>query len=163
MKKTSFVVAMLACISMVVTPVAPSFAQDDSRFMPKVQESVVKGKQESRERIVAHAQAGEAAIVSKAQMDRLAKSNPKLHARLMAAYNAGTVPSLSAAEKKMLVATTKSNLEQYKAGMAIETYAVGSAWLAAGAWFAIGLIGVAALLIFLYVFFPQLFRAARTS
>jgi hypothetical protein len=81
----------------------------------------------------------------------------------MAAYNAGTVPSLSAAEKKMLVATTKSNLEQYKAGFAVETYAVGSAWLAAGAWFAIGLIGVAALLIFLYFFFPQLFRAARTS
>jgi hypothetical protein len=163
MKKLNFAVAMIAAVSMVVTPVAPSFAQDDSRFMPKVQESVVKGKQASREKIVAHAQRGEAAIVSKAQMDRIAKTNPKLHARLMAAYNAGTVPSLSVSEKKMLVATTNSNLEQYKAGLPAPAYVAGSAWLAAGAWFAIGLIGVAALLIFLYVFFPQIFRAARTS
>jgi hypothetical protein len=162
MKKLNFSVAMIAAVSMVVTPVAPSFAQDDSRFMPKVQESVVS-KAAARGKVVRHAERGEAAIVSKAQMDRIAKSNPKLHARLMAAYNAGTVPSLSAAEKKMLVATTKSNLEQYKAGIAIESTVAASAWLAAGAWFAIGLIGVAALLIFLYVFFPQIFRAARTS
>jgi len=161
MKKLNFAVAMLAAASMVVTPVAPSFAMDDSRYLPKVQESVVKGKQTSRDKIIAHAQAGEAAIVSKAQMDRLAKTNPKLHARLMAAYNAGTVPSLSAAEKKMLVATTKSNLEQYKAGMPAPVYVAGTAWLAAGAWFAIGLIGIAAILIFIYFFFPQLFRGAR--
>ncbi len=162
MKKLNFAVAMIAAVSMVVTPVAPSFAQDDSRFMPKVQESVLKGKQASREKIVAHAQRGEAAIVSKAQMDRIAKTNSKLHARLMAAYNSGTVPSLSAAEKKMLVATTKSNLEQYKAAGPVQ-YAVAAAWLAPGAWFAIGLLGLVAIFIFLYFFFPQLFRAGRTS
>lgn len=157
MKKLNFAVAMIAAVSMVVTPVAPSFAQDDSRFMPKVQELVVS-KADARGKVVRHAERGEAAIVSKAQMDRIAKINPKLHARLMAAYNAGTVPSLSAAEKKMLVATTKSNLQQYKAGFAVETYAVSSVWLAAGAWFAIGLIGVVAFLIFLYIVAPQLFR-----
>lgn len=162
MKKTSFAVAMLAAISMVVTPVAPSFAKDDSRYLPAVQESVVKGKQTSREKITAHAQAGEAAIVSKAQMDRLARTNPKLHARLMAAYNAGTVPSLTAAEKKMLVATTKANLDQYKAGGVGVEYVAAAAWLAPGAWFAIGLIALVALFIFLYMIAPALFRP-RTS
>jgi hypothetical protein len=162
MKKLNFAVAMVAAVSMVVTPVAPSFAQDDSRFMPKVQEAVVS-KTDARGKVMRHAERGEAAIVSKVQMDRIAKTNPKLHARLMAAYNAGTVPSLSASEKKMLVATTQANLEQYKAGLPAPVYAAGGVWLAAGAWLAIGLIGVAALLIFLYFFAPQLFRAARTS
>jgi hypothetical protein len=162
MKKLNFAVAMIAAVSMVVTPVAPSFAQDDGRFMPKVQQSVV-AKTDARGKVVRYAERGEAAILSKAQMDRIAKANPKLHARLMAAYNSGTVPSLSAAEKKMLVATTKQNLEQYKAGYAVESYIAASAWLAPGAWFALGLIGVVALFIFLYIFFPQLFRAGRTS
>jgi hypothetical protein len=160
MRKLNFAVAMIAAVSMVVTPVAPSFAQDDSRFMPKVQTQAVS-KKDTREKIAAHAARGEAAILSKAQMDRLARTNLKLHARLMAAYSTGTVPKLSAAEKKMLASTTQANLEQYKAG-GLDPATVAVASLTVGFWFAIGLIGVVAFIIFLHWVAPHLFRP-RTS
>lgn len=158
MKVLSLAVAMLAAVSMVVTPVAPSFAQglDDSRYMPKVQAQSVTAKA-SRQKITAHAERGEAAILSKAQMDRLAKSDPKLHARLMTAYDNGSVPSLTPKEKKMLTAMTQSNLETYKAGGDPVTLGTGLV-LAGGAWFAVGFLAVVAFLIFLYFVAPSLFR-----
>jgi hypothetical protein len=159
MKKLNFAVAMVAAVSMVVTPVVPSFAQEADRYAPAMQQQVVS-KTDTRNKIARHAERGEAAILSKAQVDRLARTNPKLHARLMAAYNNGTVPSLTQSEKKMLAATTQANLKDYKAGDPglVATGAV----LTAGFWFAIGLIGVVALLIFLYWVAPNIFRP-RTS
>ena len=159
MKKLNFAVAALAAVSMVVTPVAPSFAQDD-RYAPKMQQQVVS-KTDARKKIARHAERGEAAILSKAQVDRLAKSNPKLHARLMTAYNSGTVPALTQSEKKMLASVTQSNLKEYKAGdpgLAVGTAAA----FGVGFWFAIGLIGLVAFLIFLNWVSPGFFRA-RTS
>jgi hypothetical protein len=168
MKKLSFAVAMIAAVSLVVTPVAPAFAQkDDSRYLPAVQQAALT-KSEARQKIVAHAERGEAAILSKAQVDQLARTNPKLHAKLMTAYNSGTVPSLTPAEKKMLVATTKSNLAQYKAAGDPLSLGAGigvahAAAISALGWFVIGFIGLAVLLILLYWFAPQLFRSPRMS
>lgn len=156
MKKLNFAVAMLAAAAMVVTPVAPSFAQEADRYATRMQQQAVVSKLETRRKIAHHAERGEAAILSKAQVDRLARTNPKLHARLMAAYNSGTVPKLTQAEKKMLTATTQANLKEYKAG---DPVTLGtSALITAFGWFAIGLIGVVALLIFLYWVAPGLFR-----
>lgn len=159
MKKASFVVAMFAAVSMVVTPVTPVQASEPgesgaSRF-------VAATAAQPRQKIASHAQKGEAAILSKAQVDQLAKTNPKLHARLMAAYNSGTVPTLSAAEKKMLASVTQSNLEQYKAGNPY-AFGVGGAALASGGWFVVGLIAFVALLLFFFSINPSIFRA-RTS
>ena len=157
MKKLNFAVAALAAVSMVVTPIGPSFAQDADRYAHQQ----VVSKTDARNKIVRHAERGEAAILSKAQVDRLAKTNPKLHARLMAAYNNGTVPKLTQSEKKMLASVTQSNLKEYKAAgdpITVSTALV----LTAGAWFAIGLIGLVALLIFLYWVSPNIFRP-RTS
>jgi hypothetical protein len=155
MKKLNFAVAMVAAVSMVVTPVVPSFAQEADRYAPAMQQQVVS-KTDTRNKIARHAERGEAAILSKAQVDRLARTNPKLHARLMAAYNSGTVPSLTQSEKKMLAATTQSNLKEYKAAgdPIVSTALVVTAF----GWFAIGLIGVVALLIFLYWVAPNIFR-----
>jgi hypothetical protein len=159
MKKLNFAVAMLAAVSMVVTPVVPSFAQEADRYAPSMQQQAVS-KMDTRRKIAHHAERGEAAILSKAQVDRLARTNPKLHARLMAAYTNGTVPSLTQSEKKMLASTTQANLKDYKAG---DPGLIGtSVALTAGFWFAIGLIGVVALLIFLYWVAPNIFRP-RTS
>lgn len=157
MKKLSFVIAMLAALSMVVTPVAPSFASEagesgTSRF---VEPQATKSKQ-VRQQIAAHAQRGDAAILSKAQVDRLAATNPKLHAKLMKAYNAGTAPSLTPTEKKMLTAKTNANLEQYKAGN--PAYVGGVAALSGGAIFIVFFLGGIALLLLLYLIAPELFR-----
>lgn len=157
MKKTSLVVAMLAAFSMVVTPVTPVKASEPgesgvSRFQ-------VMTAAQPREKIAAHAQKGEAAILSKAQVDKIAKTNPQLHARLMAAYRSGTVPTLSASEKKMLVSLTHSNLEEYKAGNPLGLHFGGGAALAAGGWFAVGLIVLVALFLFLLTFMPSALRS----
>jgi len=159
MKKASFVVAMLAAVSMVLAPMTPVQASEPgesgmSRFV------AMTGAQ-PRQKIASHAQKGEAAILTKAQVAQIAKTNPKLHARLMAAYNSGTVPVLSASEKKMLASATQSNLEQYKAGNPF-AFGAGTAALAAGGWFVVGLIAFVALLLFIFSINPSVFRG-RTS
>ena len=163
MKTVNFAVAMLAAISMVVTPVAPSFAFDapGGRAEQVAKPQAVSAKS-TRQKIATHAERGEAAILSKAQVDRLATTNPKLHARLMAAYNSGTVPSLTAKEKKMLIATTQANLKQYKAGDPggiVGTAAV----LSVGGWFVVGFLVVVVLLMFLHIFAPSVFYRPRLS
>lgn len=160
MKKLSFVAAMFAALSMVVTPVAPSFASEagESGKLRYVEPQTLKSKH-VRQKIAMHAERGEAAILSKAQLDRLAATNPKLHAKLMTAYNTGTVPSLSATEKKMLTAKTNANLEEYKAGNPVH---VGTAAaLSGGAWFAVGFLAVVAFILFLYFVAPNIFRRAQ--
>jgi hypothetical protein len=158
MKMLNFAVAAVAAVSMVVTP-AVSYAQEVDRYAPAMNQQAVS-KLDTRQKIARHAERGEAAILSKAQVDRLARTNPKLHARLMAAYNSGTVPTLTQSEKKMLASVTHANLKDYKAGDPGTVAATVA--LSAGFWFAIGLIGVVALVIFLHWVAPNLFRP-RTS
>lgn len=125
MKRTSFALAVLAALSMIVSPVAPAYAAggdaggtpaQTSSAKPAKKAKLSAERQQIRSKIAAHAERGEAAILSKAQVDRLKVTNPKLHAKIMAAYYSNTIPELSPAEKKMLHATTQKNLAQYKAG-----------------------------------------------
>lgn len=109
MRKTGFALAMLAAITMTVVPVAPSFAAAPA---PKSTE----------QKFIDHAKRGDVAVLSKAQMRALALSNPKLHAKLMKAYETSTVPRLSAAEKQYVRNLTQANLDSFKAGD-------GGAWI----------------------------------
>lgn len=139
MKRTSFVLAVLAALSMVITPVAPSYAAGMAGEPAKA--SVSPEKQKIRQQIAAHAERGEAAILSKAQLDRLAVTNPKLHAKVMTAYHTNTIPQLTPSEKKTLQAATDKNLAAYKAGGYPGLAGAGAgASIAAGGWIAIGLI-----------------------
>ncbi len=145
MRKASFVLAVLAAMSMVVTPVAPSYAAGTTGAPV----TVGAEKQKIRQQIATHAERGEAAILSKAQVDRLAVTNPKLHAKVMAAYRSNTIPQLTPGEKKILQAATNKNLSAYKAGaygFPIGAFA-GSASFAALGWIAIGFIGFVLILI----------------
>jgi hypothetical protein len=103
MRKTGFALAMLAALTMTVVPVAPSFAAAPA---PKSTE----------QKFIDHAKRGDIAVLSKAQMRALAQSNPKLHAKLMKAYEANSVPSLSPAEKRYVRDLTQKNLDNFKAG-----------------------------------------------
>jgi hypothetical protein len=109
MRKTGFALAMIATIAMTVVPVAPSFAAAPA---PKSAE----------QKFVDHARRGDIAILSTAQMRAIAQSNPKLHAKLMRAYETSTVPRLTAAEKKYVRDVTQKNLATFKAGD-------GSGWI----------------------------------
>ena len=157
MKVLSLAVAMLAAVSMVVTPVAPSFARDWRRPLHAEGQAQSVTTKASRQKIAAHAARGEAAILSKAQMDRLAKSDPKLHARLMTAYNNGSVPSLTPKEKKMLTAMTQSNLESVQGGRGPD-HPGQRRCARRRRWFAVGFLAVVAFLIFLYFVAPSIFR-----
>jgi len=91
---------------MTVVPVAPSFA------------AAAKHQQPSANEILAdHAQRGDVIVLSPTQMDRLATTNPTLHAKLAAAHQAGSVPALTKAEKKVVNAMTQQNMADIKAGM----------------------------------------------
>jgi hypothetical protein len=106
MRKTGFALAVLSTIAMTVVPVAPSFA-------------AAKHHQPTANQVLAdHAQRGDVIVLSPTQMDRLATSNPALHAKLAAAHQAGTVPSLTRSEKKIVNALTQQNMADIKAGYA---------------------------------------------
>jgi hypothetical protein len=109
LKRLSFVVAMLAAISLVVSPVAPAYAQ------------AMKSDKARNEVIVSQAKKGNIAILSKAQMTALKVTNPRLHAKLWTAYQKGTLPSLTAGEKKVVAAFTSKNLQKFTAA--------GSEWV----------------------------------
>jgi hypothetical protein len=103
MKKMGLALALVACVSMTVVPVAPSFAATPA---PKP----------AQQQLVDHAKRGEAIILSQAQLDRLATTNKTLHAKIVKAHQTGSVPKLTVAEKKMLSTMTAGNLDEFKAG-----------------------------------------------
>jgi hypothetical protein len=138
MKKISFALALLAAISIVVQPVAPAYATmaDEpvqsaplQKFdLPTVQRALVAVQtldefildaqidRETREKLAHHAGQGEAAILSRVQIDYLARTNPTLHAKLMSAYRTMSVPNLTADEKQFVDRMTSANLATFKAG-----------------------------------------------
>jgi len=105
MQRTGFALAFLAAIAMTVMPVTPSFAAS-----PK------QDKAAAQQALATHAEQGDVIVLSPAQMEQLAVSNPALHAKLAAAQQTGQVPSLSPAEKRYVTALTQQNMDQIKAG-----------------------------------------------
>jgi len=137
MKSFSFALALLAVVGVIVQPVAPAFAVTadeplptaqlhSSNLPPLIQRELVVGEtldefilnaqidRKTREQLADSAQHGEAAILSREQMDCLARTHPALHAKLMNAYT--SIPKLTADEKKLLAQLTAENLSAFKAG-----------------------------------------------
>jgi len=71
---------------------------------------------DAREKLASHAARGEAAILSRAQMDELSRTRPALYAKLMRAYRTASTPNLTAEEKKLVDRLTAGNIEAFKAG-----------------------------------------------
>jgi hypothetical protein len=110
--------AVLAALSLVISPVAPALAANG------VAPAAITHAQ-AKAKIVHHAERGEAAILTKAQMDRLARANPSLHRKVMVAYRTNTIPQVTAAEKRLLGRMTSRNLESFKAGTLAVAAAAG--------------------------------------
>lgn len=104
MRKTGFALALLSALAMTVVPVAPSFAAS------KTDASA------ARQTISDYAARGDILVLSPAQMDQLATSNPVLHAKLAAAHEAGRVPHLTKSEKRIVQTMTQANMNDIKAG-----------------------------------------------
>jgi hypothetical protein len=103
MRKMGLVLALLSTMSMTVLPVAPSFAATSAPVS-------------TEQKLAKYAKSGDLAVLSQAQMSRLAVSHPALHNKLLKASQNGTVPKLTAAEKKMVRTMTASNMDAFKAG-----------------------------------------------
>jgi hypothetical protein len=97
------VLALLSTMSMTVLPVAPSFAATSAPVS-------------TEQKMTNYAKSGDLAVLSQAQMSQLAVSHPALHNKLLKASQNGTVPKLTAAEKKMVRTMTASNMDAFKAG-----------------------------------------------
>ena len=110
--------AVLAAVSLVLSPVAPAFAANG------IAPAAITHDR-AKAKIVRHAERGEAAILTKAQMDRLARTNPSLHRKVMVAYRTNTIPKVTAAEKRLLVRMSARNLESFKAGSVAVAAAAG--------------------------------------
>jgi hypothetical protein len=130
MKKMGLALALVACVSMTVVPVAPSFAAAPPA--PKA----------AQQQLVDHAARGEAIILSQAQLDRLATTNKALHAKIVKAHQTGSLPKLTASEKKMLRTMTAGNLDAFKAG-----------WDPATVWIVVAVVA-AVLILFTPIFCP---------
>jgi len=137
--KLGMMLAVLAAVSLVISPIAPALAATPEAVKATMSHSAVKAK------IVQHAKRGEAAILTKRQVDQLARTNPNLHKRLMAAYRSNAVPKVTAAEKQMLAGMSERNLGKFKAG-SVAVVASGVAI----PWFVWGFFLLVIILIFLY-------------
>ena len=84
MRKIGLAFALLASVSMTVLPVAPGYAATSAPSKSATP------PQSAKQALAKHAARGEAAIISKAQLDRLAVTHPRLHAKIVAANQAGT-------------------------------------------------------------------------
>ena len=120
--KLGMMLAVLAAVSLVISPIAPALAAAPEAVAAKMSNSAVRAK------LVQHAKRGEAAILTKRQVDRLARTNPDLHKRLMAAYRIGTVPKVTAAEKQMLAGMSERNLSKFKAGSPVVAAGAAVPW-----------------------------------
>jgi len=139
MKFLSLVLAFLAVIGIVVQPIAPAYAVtsdglsgaanrhalSDPRLILAEQtldEFILNAQigADARQKLAAHAARGEAAVLSRAQMDDLARTRPALYAKLMHAYRTASTPNLTAQEKKFVDRLTAANIEAFKAGAGTE-------------------------------------------
>jgi hypothetical protein len=110
MKRTGFVLAFVATVSMTVLPATPSFAA-----MP-VTRSIANLQTTLADQAAAHVRSGDLAVLSPAQMTALARSNPNLHSKLLRASKAGTMPSLTPSEKRLVRSLSARNVDSVKAG-----------------------------------------------
>ena len=110
MRQIGFALALLSAISMTIVPVAPSFASSEPGTM-SAEQTFAKAEQT----LAKHAKRGDVVVLTKDQMAQLATSHPKLHAKLSAAHQAGKMPQLSGAEKKMLQAMSSKNIDNMQA------------------------------------------------
>lgn len=139
MRSVSFAIALLAMVGVVIQPVVPAYAakidgfkqnhsgavgassglavtdQTLDEFMLDAQISA-----QMRDKLAAHAARGEAAIMSRKQMDELAQTHPALYGKLMRAYRTASVPNLTADEKKLVDKMTAENIAAFKAGSAVQ-------------------------------------------
>ncbi len=108
MKKVGLVLALLATVSMVTLPAVPSYAaaQATSRTMA-AKSNLGRG----------------VAVLTQAQLDALAKSRPGLHAKLVDAQKAGSVPVLSPGEARVVQTLNRQAMSKVNAG-AIELAAL---------------------------------------
>ena len=133
MKSISFALALLAAIGIVAQPIVPAYAvsADEPVHISQPQRpasQLVVGEtldefilnsqmdRDTRDKLADHAQLGEAAIISQAQMNDLARTHPSLHAKLMNAYRTLSVPRLTADERRLVNQITAGNLAAFKAG-----------------------------------------------
>jgi len=135
MRFLSFVLAALAVVGIVVQPIVPAYAVtagglagaansrslSDPRLILAEQtldEFILDAqiRADMREKLASHAARGEAAILSRAQMDELSRTRPGLYAKLMKAYRTASMPNLTAEEKKLVDGLTAGNVENFKAG-----------------------------------------------
>src|SRR3954468_11574672 len=98
MKKLSLALAVAAALSTVVVPIAPASA------------ATAVARTASHGALANHAERGNAIILSQTQLNGLARSNPQLHAKLMAAYRTNSIPQLSKGEKRTVQAITQKNM-----------------------------------------------------
>jgi hypothetical protein len=102
----AFVLSVVSALSMVVLPAMPAFA------------ATQKPVSTSNQVLYDHAIRGDVVVLSPEQMGALALANPKLHAKLVAAHQNGSVPKLTIAEKRTVKQLTAQNLDAIKAGWA---------------------------------------------
>ena len=138
--KFGMMLAVLAAVSLVISPIAPALAAAPEAVAARMSNSAVRAK------LVQHAKRGEAAVLTKRQIDRLARTNPRLHSKLMAAYRSNSIPKLTAAEKQVVGAMTNRNLSSFKAGSPV----VAAAATPAIGYIVIGFLLIVLLLIMLY-------------
>jgi hypothetical protein len=127
LKRLSLALALLAAASLVISPVAPAYAAS------------MKSAKAKTEWIASHAKKGNIAILSTQQMRVLAVTNPRLHAKLWAAYQKSSVPKLTRGERKYVAAVTTKNLDRFIAGSG------GAEWIVVA-------VIIAVILLFLWAF-----------
>ena len=134
MRGLRFVFALLAAFATVIVPIAPASAAPASQ------------SKAAAHKIVEHAKNGEALILNLKQLEQIRATNKNLHAKLMTAYRANSIPALTAEEKSQLQAMTRKNVAEMKAGGA-ENVAITAAYLSTLGVLVLGLIGLVLVLI----------------
>jgi hypothetical protein len=104
LKRLSIALAMLAAMSLVVSPVAPAYA------------AALKSDKAKAAWVADHAKRGNIALLTREQMLALKQSNKGLYAKLWRAYRTSSVPRLTAAEKKVVASLTQRTLNTKAAG-----------------------------------------------
>lgn len=74
-----------------------------------------------------HTRSGNLAVLTKQQMIEIGRTNPDLHARLVEASKAGTIPQLSWSERRLLRQLSLATVASIKAGQTVQVQTTPSA------------------------------------